>query len=100
MSDLANMCLPYHLGSLGQMVQYPMFGEGSYTEEEVHRAYCEAAGIEFPIKNWSFYIAFSCFRLAVIAQGVAMRAAQDKASNADASQASTISQVANALCDK
>merc|ERR1711964_863153 len=49
MSDLANMCLPYHLGPLGDMVSYPAFGESCFTEEEVHRAYCEASGVPFPI---------------------------------------------------
>lgn len=100
MSDLANMCLPYHLGPLGTIVSYPAFGDGCFTEEEVHRAYCDASGISFPINSWSFFIAFSCFRLAVIAQGVAMRASQGMASNADSGQASQIASVANALCDK
>jgi len=100
MSDLANMCLPYHLGPLGALVSYPAFGEGCFTEEEVHRAYCDASGTPFPIHHWSFFIAFSCFRLAVIAQGVAMRASQGMASNADSGQALQISFVANALCDK
>lgn len=99
MSDLANMCLPFHLGPIGRMVSYPEFGDGCFSEEEVHKAYCEAAGIPFPIAHWSFFVAFSAFRLGVIAQGIAMRAVQGTASQADASQAGSISTVANGLCD-
>jgi aminoglycoside phosphotransferase (APT) family kinase protein len=42
-------------------------------------------GIE-KIDNWNFYLAFSFFRLAAIAQGVAKRAQQGNASSAKAKQ--------------
>lgn len=29
--------------------------------------------VKYPIDHWSFYVAFACFRLSVIIQGVAMR---------------------------
>lgn len=43
-------------------------------------AYCKSMGIS-TIENWDFYLAFSFFRLAAIAQGVAKRAIQGNASH-------------------
>lgn len=52
--------------------------------EKVYIAkYCERMGIE-KIENWSFYLAFSFFRLAAIAQGVAKRAHDGNASSKEA----------------
>jgi len=102
MSDLANMCLPYHLGPLGQKITYGTFDlsgdSGVPSEEEVHRAYCSAAGVPFPIRDWSFFVAFACFRLAVIIQGVAMRASLGQGSQKGGS-AEQGSQVADFVCD-
>ncbi len=42
--------------------------------------YCEMRGIP-PIENWSFYLAFSFFRLAAILQGVYKRSLDGNASN-------------------
>jgi aminoglycoside phosphotransferase (APT) family kinase protein len=46
-------------------------------------------GIE-KIDNWTFYLAFSFFRLAAIAQGVAKRAADGNASSKSAIQAGSM----------
>merc|ERR1712032_1519099 len=104
MSDLANLCLPYHLGELGVMASYPSYdvGDGGVpTEEEVHRAYCTAAKVPFPVRSWSFYVAFSCFRLSVIIQGVAMRAVRGQASAGfGADQVQFIDQGAQRMCDR
>lgn len=90
LSDLANMCLSYHFPPKTGI--YPSFKdkaaangllEGIPTEEEVHRVYCEAAGIPFPIPHWHFFIAFAFFRLSVIIQGVAMRASKGQASSSN-----------------
>jgi aminoglycoside phosphotransferase (APT) family kinase protein len=85
LSDLANLCLPYHLGPLGALVKYGPFDmsgdSGLANEEEVHKSYCEVTGVPFPIADWTFFVAFSCFRLAVIVQGVAMRAALGQGSS-------------------
>jgi len=58
---------------------------GIPSEAEYVRSYCERTGIE-TIKNWSFYLAFSFFRLAAIVQGVAKRARDGNASNLRASE--------------
>jgi len=53
---------------------------GIPSEEEYVAKYCERVGID-KIENWSFYLAFSFFRLGAIAQGIAKRAADGNASN-------------------
>jgi len=58
---------------------------GIPTEAEYVRRYCERTGIG-TIKNWSFYLAFSFFRLAAIIQGVAKRARDGNASNPRAAE--------------
>lgn len=52
-------------------------------EEEMIAQYCGLRGLP-GIVNWNFYLAFSFFRLASIAQGVKARALQGNASNANA----------------
>lgn len=52
-------------------------------EAEIVRRYCELRGIP-KVENWHFYIAFSFFRLAAIAQGVKKRAIDGNASSQQA----------------
>jgi len=103
LSDLANLCLPYHhLGDLGTFLNYGPYDEsdGCPTEAEVHKAYCDATGVPYPIPDWIFFIAFACFRLGVIVQGVAMRAATGQGSQAGGDEvAKASSQLANDLCN-
>lgn len=104
LSDLANLCLPYHLGPLGGMLSYGPFdlseAAGTPAEEEVHKAYCKATGVPFPIPDWTFSVAFACFRLAVIVQGVAMRAATGQGSQKGGNQqAEGYAMMATELCN-
>jgi aminoglycoside phosphotransferase (APT) family kinase protein len=55
-------------------------------EDAMLARYAELTGREIP-DDWSFVLAFSFFRLAAIAQGVAKRAEQGNASSEQASQA-------------
>ena len=64
---------------------------GIPNEEEYIAMYCKQAGID-KIDNWAFYLSFSFFRLAAIAQGVAKRAADGNASNKSASAAGAMVQ--------
>ena len=57
---------------------------GIPSEEEYVAQYCQRMGMD-KIDNWSFYMAFSFFRLAAICQGVAKRAADGNASSKSAS---------------
>merc|ERR1712113_747666 len=89
---------------MGANLKYGPFdlseGSGVPTEDEVHQCYCKVTGRPFPIADWNFFIAFSFLRLAVIVQGVAMRAASGQASQKEGSgQVEGISQAANWLCD-
>lgn len=58
---------------------------GIPSESEYVARYCERRGLG-PIENWSFYLAFSFFRLAAIIQGVAKRAVEGNASNTRAAE--------------
>ena len=55
-------------------------------EAAILRRYSEKSGLGIP-DDWNFVIAFSYFRLAAIAQGVAKRAQQGNASSEQATQA-------------
>lgn len=86
-SDLANLLLPYHFP---RGAVYPSFfvkdGQllaGVPPESELIQAYCKAAGVPVP-ENWGFFVAFAVFRLAVILQGVCMRAVNGQASSSAA----------------
>jgi aminoglycoside phosphotransferase (APT) family kinase protein len=59
---------------------------GIPSEEKILQRYAELTGREIP-EDWPFVLAFSFFRLAAIAQGVAKRAQQGNASSEQATQA-------------
>jgi aminoglycoside phosphotransferase (APT) family kinase protein len=88
-ADLAYQCMQMRMGQ-GSGVMDGLAGIdraslGIPTEEEYVALYCQRMGID-KIDNWTFYLAFSFFRLAAIAQGVAKRAQQGNASSAKAKQ--------------
>lgn len=59
---------------------------GIPSEEAYVAAYCRRRGLSH-IDHWAFYLAFSFFRLAAIAQGIAKRARQGNASSKHAAWA-------------
>jgi aminoglycoside phosphotransferase (APT) family kinase protein len=59
---------------------------GIPSEKKILKRYAELTGREIP-EDWPFVLAFSLFRLAAIAQGVAKRAQQGNASSEQAMQA-------------
>ncbi len=59
---------------------------GIPSEQQILQRYAELTGREIP-NDWSFVVAFSFFRLASIAQGVAKRVQQGNASSEQAAQA-------------
>lgn len=89
LSDLAYCCLPYHLpadtGVLAGLEGADLAALGIPDEAEFLRCYANAAGRDLP-EEWSFYIAFSFFRLAAIVQGVFDRGLKGNASAANATQ--------------
>ena len=88
-ADLAYQCMhlrmPQGMGSIDGLQGVDRASLGIPSEQEYVARYCQHMGIE-KIEHWSFYLAFSFFRLAAIAQGVAKRAQQGNASNAQASK--------------
>ncbi|WP_076536687.1 phosphotransferase family protein [Shewanella sp. UCD-KL21] len=88
-ADLAYQCMqlrmPAGMGSIDGLQGIDRASLGIPTEDEYVASYCQRMGIE-RINNWTFYLAFSFFRLAAIAQGVAKRATQGNASNENANK--------------
>jgi len=88
-ADLAYQCMqlrmPANAGDMSGLAGVDCAALGIPTEAEYVAAYCEAMGIE-KIDHWAFYLAFSFFRLAAIAQGVAKRALDGNASSKQASK--------------
>ena len=79
--DIAYNCLGYHLPDPPHGFANADFARlGLPTEREYVAAYCRRTGRE-SIPNWNYYLAFSLFRLAAIAQGVYRRGLQGNSSN-------------------
>ncbi|MCR5856069.1 phosphotransferase family protein [Mesorhizobium sp. J428] len=82
-SDIAYQCmqwrLPHSSGFRG-LGGVDRKAVGLPSEEEYVALYCRRRGIA-GIDNWTFYLAFSFFRLAAICQGVYKRALDGNASN-------------------
>jgi aminoglycoside phosphotransferase (APT) family kinase protein len=86
LADLAYFCMCLRLPSHGHITG--LRGQdraalGVPEEDEIVAQYCALRSLP-AIDNWSFYLAFSFFRLASIAQGVKARALQGNASSAEA----------------
>ena len=88
-ADLAYQCMQLrlpsniaHAAGLGGLDRKAL---GIPSEEAYIDAYCQRRGIE-SIDNWTFYLAFSFFRLAAILQGVVKRAHDGNASSEKAMQ--------------
>jgi aminoglycoside phosphotransferase (APT) family kinase protein len=90
LADLAYHCMQLRMPSDGLVMKglegVDIASLGIPSEKELVARYCEIRGID-SIVNWEFYLAFSHFRLAAIAQGVAKRAAQGNASSKQAQAA-------------
>ncbi len=88
LADLAYFCMGLrlpktaHSNGLAGMDRQAL---GIPSEEMIVARYCELRGVE-KIDHWDFYLVFSYFRLAAIAQGVYKRALGGNASNENAAQ--------------
>jgi aminoglycoside phosphotransferase (APT) family kinase protein len=89
-ADLAYQCMGLRLpsgksdGPSSGLAGLDVAALGIPSEDEYVAQYCQRMGLD-KIENWSFYMAFSFFRLAAICQGVAKRAADGNASSKSAS---------------
>lgn len=81
-ADLAYNCLSYYVpnATRGDLVEADLDGLGIPGEADYVAAYCKEAGIA-EIRNWSFYLVLSLFRLAAITQGVYHRGLMGNASD-------------------
>lgn len=96
LADLAYFCMCLRLPPQGHIVGLAGLDRaalGVPDEDAIVAHYCRLRGID-AIENWNFYLAFSFFRLASIAQGVKKRALGGNASNDKARQ---VGEMAGAL---
>ncbi len=93
LADLAYQCMQLRMppegGNLSGLQGKDRKALGIPTEQEYVKAYCDRRGIDH-IDHWEFYLAFSFFRLAAIAQGVAKRAQEGNASSKKAGWAAQV----------
>ena len=84
-ADLAYLCMGYHHEPPGLpgLVAYPGSESGVPAESDLLAEYCRLAGVD-EVPHWSFYLAFSYFRLAAILQGVYRRGLEGNASSREA----------------
>jgi aminoglycoside phosphotransferase (APT) family kinase protein len=85
LADLAYNCMGYHVMNprQGGLVGVDHAATGIPTERDYIARYCARTG-RAQIENWSFYLSFSIFRLASIAQGVYKRGLDGNASSENA----------------
>jgi aminoglycoside phosphotransferase (APT) family kinase protein len=87
LADLAYSCMGYHIPALGSpalgLSGIDFAARGIPTESEFVAAYCNRIGRK-EIPSWTFFVAFSLFRLAAIVQGVYRRGLDGIASAANA----------------
>ncbi len=85
LADLAYNCMGYHVMNprQGGLVGVDYAATGIPSERDYVERYCERTG-RGKIENWSFYLSFSVFRLASIAQGVYKRGLDGNASSENA----------------
>lgn len=85
-ADLAYQCMGMRLpsgngpGASSGLLGVDIQALGIPSEQDYIDSYCQRMSID-KLDNWNFYLAFSFFRLAAIAQGVAKRAADGNASS-------------------
>ena len=88
-ADLGYYCMqlrmPQKVGNMSGLRGRDLAALGIPDEKSCVASYCERMGID-RIDNFSFYVAFSFFRLAAIVQGVAKRAVEGNASSEQAAE--------------
>jgi aminoglycoside phosphotransferase (APT) family kinase protein len=99
LADLAYACMGYHLPTSDEykigFMGVDFAATGIPTEDAFVASYCRRTGRE-NIPDWTFYIAFSLFRIAAIVQGVYKRGLDG---NASASDAKTYGDMVKGLAD-
>lgn len=92
LADLAYLCMCLRLpvvGPLQGLAGRDRAELGLPDEQEMVARYCRLRGMD-GIEDWSFYLAFSYFRLAAICQGVFKRAQLGNASDSEAADRANV----------
>ena len=71
LTDLALMCVYHRMGAMGGAVTDVALAPGFLSEDEVISRYAAASGRD--LSDFGFYIAYSCFKLAGIVEGIHYR---------------------------
>ncbi|MEO0369448.1 MAG: phosphotransferase family protein [Pseudomonadota bacterium] len=98
-ADLAYFCMCLRMPELGfirGLGDIDRAAHGIPAEQTLVSRYCAARSMD-EITNWSFYLAFSFFRLASISQGVYSRHMKGNASSGDAKHAGKVTDVLASL---
>ncbi|WP_102108463.1 phosphotransferase [Oceaniglobus roseus] len=89
LADLAYQCMQWrlpHAGGMRGLGGIDRAAQGLPDEAEYVAAYCRRRGLP-GIEGWTFFLAFSFFRLAAILEGVVARARSGNASNPEKARA-------------
>ncbi|OUS06381.1 hypothetical protein A9Q96_09380 [Rhodobacterales bacterium 52_120_T64] len=84
-ADISYQCMQWRLpqgGAFPGLVGLDRTAHGLPSEEEYLAMYCRAAGIS-EIPHWPYYIAFNCFRMVAILDGILHRIKQGTAADPD-----------------
>jgi len=95
LADLGYNCMLYHTGTTETLVGVDFAATGIPTEADYIADYCRRTG-RGKIDDWNFYLGFSIFRLAAIAQGVYKRGLDG---NASSERAKTMGDACRMLAD-
>ncbi len=88
-ADIAYQCMQWRLpasGAFPGLAGLDRAALGLPEEEDYLRMYCAAAGIS-EIPNWPYYMAFSCFRMVAILEGILRRIEQGTAADPERGRA-------------
>ncbi|SCV71798.1 BQ2448_4492 [Microbotryum intermedium] len=105
-SDLANLLQPFYVpnqegaprpSALSALRDISEADLPIPSAEQLLKVYCKEMGQPYPLERWTAAVSFAFFRLAVITQGIAARAAKGQASSAKAKTYSTMFPVVGML---
>jgi len=84
-ADISYQCMQWRLSAGGVfpgLAGLDRHAEGLPTEDEYIALYCKAAGIN-EIPHWPYYLAFNCFRMVAILEGILRRIEDGTAADPD-----------------
>ncbi len=88
LADFSYHCMGYHIppDQFRGVAGLDLAALGIPSEQDYKALYCRRTG-RAEIQNWDFYLAYNCFRLAAILQGIMKRVVDGTAASAEAAKA-------------